>query len=95
MLTGWYNEPEFMGAFYNHWPRSKEMVLERIESALGPEKGLYIVTRRADGEPLARQDSSIPTPPTTRRCSMASRFIIRSIMPIAGRGSGPNPPACW
>ena len=52
MLTGWYNEPEFMGAFYNLWPRSKEMVLERIDSARGPEKAFYIVTRRGDGEPL-------------------------------------------
>jgi len=52
MLTGWYNDPEFMGAFYNHWPRSKAMVLERIETARGPEKALYIVTRRVDDEPL-------------------------------------------
>jgi hypothetical protein len=33
MLTGWFNEPELMSAFYNHWPCSKEMVLERIDNA--------------------------------------------------------------
>lgn len=52
LLTAWYNDPEFLGEFYNHSPRSVDMVRDRVEQMRGPEKAQYLIIRREDNEPL-------------------------------------------
>lgn len=52
LMTAWYNDPEFLGEFFNHTTRAEDMVRDRIEQNRGPEKAQYLVMRREDGEPV-------------------------------------------
>lgn len=49
LLAGWYNDPAFLGEFFNHWPRTAEMIRNRVEEMRGPEKAQYLIVRHADG----------------------------------------------
>jgi hypothetical protein len=31
LITGWYNDPEFLGEFFNHSTRTEDMVRDRVE----------------------------------------------------------------
>jgi len=52
LLANWYNDPEFLGEFFNHWPRTVDMIRERVEQNRGAEKAQYLIMRRSDDEPL-------------------------------------------
>ncbi len=52
LLTGWYNDPEFLGEYYNHWPRTVDMIRNRVEEMRGPEKAQYLIVRNTDDTPL-------------------------------------------
>jgi len=52
LLTAWYNDPAFLGEFYNHWPRTVDMVRDRVEQMRGPEKAQYLIVRHADNAPV-------------------------------------------
>ena len=60
LMTAWYNDPAFLGEFYNHWPRTVDMVRDRVEQMRGPEKAQYLIVRNADGEPLGMAGSLNP-----------------------------------
>lgn len=52
LITDWYNDPAFLGEFFNHAPRAEEIVRDRIEQNRGPEKAQFMVIRRGDGAPV-------------------------------------------
>jgi RimJ/RimL family protein N-acetyltransferase len=52
LLASWYNNPAFLGEFFNHWPRTEDMIRERVEQNRGPEKAQYLVIRREDNVPV-------------------------------------------
>jgi RimJ/RimL family protein N-acetyltransferase len=52
LMTAWYNDPEFLGEHFNHWPRTVDMIRDRVEQNRGAEKAQYLIVRRSDNEPL-------------------------------------------
>ena len=54
LLTGWYNDPEYLGEHFNLWPRTVDMIQSRVEEGRGPEKAQYLVLRREDDEPIGQ-----------------------------------------
>lgn len=52
LITGWYNDPEFLGEFFNHSTRTEDMVRERVEQNRGPEKAQFLILRRQDQMPV-------------------------------------------
>ncbi|MEZ4624319.1 MAG: GNAT family N-acetyltransferase [Thermomicrobiales bacterium] len=58
LLTGWYNDPEFLGEYYNHWPRTVDMIRNRVEEMRSPEKAQYL--DRPERGRYATRDGRIP-----------------------------------
>ncbi len=54
MLVDWYNDPDFMGAYDNHWTSSLEELEREHQEDLHKKNGahMYLITRRDNGEPL-------------------------------------------
>ncbi len=52
LITGWYNDPEFLGRFFNHWPRAVEAVRTRIAERSGGDSAQYLIVRIEDQEPV-------------------------------------------
>ena len=54
MLVEWYNDPDFTGAYDNHWTSSLEELEKDHQNNLQKtdRAHFYLITRREDGEPL-------------------------------------------
>ncbi len=54
LLADWYNDPQYLGEHFNIWPRTVDMIRDRIEESRGPEKAQYLVLRRSDDMPVGQ-----------------------------------------
>ncbi len=54
MLVEWYNDPDYMGAYDNHWTSSLEELEKEHQENLHKKDAahFYMITRRDNGEPL-------------------------------------------
>src|SRR5512143_4135499 len=52
LLLEWCNDPEYLGAFENHWTNSLEQLQKRHQQSIEHGASLYMITSRDAGEPL-------------------------------------------
>lgn len=52
LLAEWYNDPAFLGEFFNHWPRAVGAIRDRIEQNQGADRAQYLIVRTSDNTPV-------------------------------------------
>ena len=52
LLLDWFNDPDFMGRYDNHWTRSLEQMEKEHQEAVQHGDALYMITSRDQGEPM-------------------------------------------
>ena len=52
LLLDWFNDPDFMGPYDNHWTSSLEQMEKEYQEAIQHGQALYMITSRDTGEPM-------------------------------------------